>query len=195
MLRKIRHFTNMGHSRAMQCMNMLLQEVRCTGKTWSRCVKKCESALSRLPSVENHCSTIEGLRQKISYLMIKKLKMFLALREGGKEDFPTATYSPQHNHLCQTLVQTSMEIYHNDYRLLRSEVEGIHTVCLDKYPSVIYSADETSTIERFERQPLPDYIRWVNTSELHYLSLENQLGGISLLNGIWRLFTWKWGST
>ena len=31
--------------------------------------------------------------------------MFLALSEGGKEDFPTATYSPQHKHLCQTLVR------------------------------------------------------------------------------------------
>ena len=118
----------------------------------------------------------------------KNLKMFLALSEDGKEDFPTATYLPQHNHLFQTLVHTwNLDTdfhgsYHNDYWLLRNEVEGIHTAWLDKYTSVIYSADETSTIERFERQPLPDYIRWVNTSELHYLSLENQL---KINTGVW----------
>ena len=47
----------------------------------------------------------------------------------------------------------------------------MHTHCLvDKYTSVIYLADETNTIERFEMQPLPDCIRWVNTSEPNYLS-------------------------
>ena len=45
------------------------------------------------------------------------MKKSLALSEDGKEDFPTATYSPQHNHLFQTLVyipgtltQTSMGV-------------------------------------------------------------------------------------
>ena len=116
------------------------------------------------------------------------MKKSLALSEDGKEDFPTATYSPQHNHLFQTLVHTwnfdtdFHGSYHNDYWLLRNEVEGIHTAWLDKYTSVINSAAETSTIEHFERQPLPDYIRWVNTSELHYLSLENQL---KINTGVW----------
>ena len=86
------------------------------------------------------------------------MKKSLALSEDGKEDFPTATYSPQHNHLFQTLVHTwnfdtdFHGSYHNDYWLLRNEVEGIHTAWLDKYTSVINSAAETSIYHRAFRE-------------------------------------------
>ena len=58
----------------------------------------------------------------------------------------------------------------------------MHTAWFGKYTSVIYSADDTSTIERFERQPLPDYLRWISTCELHYLNIKNRF---KLNRGVW----------
>ena len=46
---------------------------------------------------------------------------------------------------------------------------------------MLYSVDETCIVERFERQPLPDYLIWIDTSDLHYLSIER----LKLNIGVW----------
>ena len=40
----------------------------------------------------------------------------------------------------------------------------------------IYSADDRNgKIERFLPQPIPDYVRWFETEELHYLSIKRTM--------------------
>ena len=51
----------------------------------------------------------------------------------------------------------------------------------DKYTTVIYSPKQLS-IPRREIQPLPDYKRWLKTSELHYMPYEERR---NLKSGPW----------
>ena len=45
----------------------------------------------------------------------------------------------------------------------------------------MYSISESNNCRRHELQPLPDYLRWPRTGELHYLPLEERC----LLEGYW----------
>ena len=62
--------------------------------------------------------------------------------------------------------------YSEDYSTLTSPT----TACIDKYSVSIFRKNEDwavgKPLERFNRQPLPDYKRWEETGELHYLSYE-----------------------
>lgn len=61
------------------------------------------------------------------------------------------------------------------YKALGNELmDGIRTAWLDKYTSSVYSMNESSNCRRQELQPLPDYLRWLKTGELHYLPLEER---------------------
>ena len=45
----------------------------------------------------------------------------------------------------------------------------------DKYTTIMYRGHgnwKSSNTERFHRQPLPDYLRWLDMGELHYLPYE-----------------------
>ena len=44
---------------------------------------------------------------------------------------------------------------------------------LDKYTTGLYSANED--VRSYELQPIPDYLQWFKTSQLHYLSLEERM--------------------
>ena len=55
----------------------------------------------------------------------------------------------------------------------------------DKYTTIIYRGNgkwQSPNAERFHRQPLSDYLRWLETEELHYLPYEMRA---SLDEGIW----------
>ena len=60
--------------------------------------------------------------------------------------------------------------YKDDYHYL----QDISKAWLDKYTTIIYSSDNPTPINEF-RQPIPDYIRWIETGgELHYFSFEDR---------------------
>ena len=77
--------------------------------------------------------------------------------------------------------------YLKDYQLLNNclpETE-VRTAWRDKYITAVYRIDEPdneSGLKRRELQPIPDYIRWLETKgELHYMPFEQ----LEMLNGIW----------
>jgi len=72
--------------------------------------------------------------------------------------------------------------YRKDYQSLHNElIEDVRTAWVDKYTAAIYTRDEDANCRRYELQPIPDYLRWYKTGELHYLPLEER----ALLSGPW----------
>ncbi len=77
--------------------------------------------------------------------------------------------------------------YLEDYRTSNNSLPGVNvrTAWTDKYITAVYRVDEQwneKELKRAEFQPIPDYIRWIETAgELHYLSLEH----LKLLDGSW----------
>ena len=105
------------------------------------------------------------------------LKAFSLLSDERKKEDET-TYEPVRNEVLEYLenvwhVDKNFKgCYSEDYSTLTSPT----TACIDKYSVSIFRKNEDWTIgkplERFDRQPLPDYKRWEETGELHYLSYE-----------------------
>ena len=64
--------------------------------------------------------------------------------------------------------------YGGDYNTL----ESTKTAVLDKYNTTIFRNDECwrgpNALERFDRQPLPDYKLWEEVKELHYIGYEER---------------------
>ena len=62
----------------------------------------------------------------------------------------------------------------DDYRTLKCN----KTACTDKYSTSVLREDESrrggKALERFDRQSLPDYKRWEDSGELHYMSYETR---------------------
>ena len=121
---------------------------------------------------------------------MEQAQSFLALSEQAKSQFTPLTYKPEQNKVLQDLhlfwnVDMQFEgSYMNDYKMIINEYSDEFRTCWsDKYTTVIYSylQDHDLTIRRHELQPLPDYIRWFKTGELHYLPLEER----ELLSGEW----------
>ena len=61
-----------------------------------------------------------------------------------------------------------------DYNTL----ESTKTAVLDKYNTTIFRNDECwrgpNALQRFDRQPLPDYKLWEEVKELHYIGYEER---------------------
>ena len=118
----------------------------------------------------------------------EELQTFLDLNEDGKEEFSPNRYSDKQGKIIETLSyiwgvdrQFSSK-YIDDYRAINNDlVEGTRIAWLDKYTTSIYSINEDSNCIRYELQPIPDYLRWLKTGELHYLPLEERY----LLKGEW----------
>ena len=115
-----------------------------------------------------------------------ELHTFLDLNEQGKMQFCPAKYTANGGEMLTTLhmlweVDEEFEgEYMRDYQTLHNELtEEGRTAWLDKYTTALYSAKED--VRRYELQPIPDYLRWFKTSELHYLPLEERM----LLLGPW----------
>lgn len=118
----------------------------------------------------------------------KELQQFLDLSEDNKELFTPESYSAAQNSILNNLHfiwganRPFTGTYLHDYRALRNDLmDGTRTAWLDKYTTSVYSTDGNSNCRRYELQPLPDYLRWFKTNELHYLPLEERC----LLNGYW----------
>ncbi|CAH3031611.1 unnamed protein product [Pocillopora meandrina] len=105
------------------------------------------------------------------------LKSFGLLSDERRREDDT-TYKPVKNDILEYLenvwcVEKNFKgCYSEDYRTLTS----LQTACIDKYSVSIYQENDDwrskEPLERFDRQPLPDYQRWIESGELHYLSYE-----------------------
>ncbi len=65
--------------------------------------------------------------------------------------------------------------YTNDYNLVNNELAQEPTAWNDKYQTTLWRPDNAWIGERQQRnklQPIPEYVRWFKTNELHYLTLE-----------------------
>ena len=120
-------------------------------------------------------------------LLMRGIESFLSLSEEGKSMFSPSTYSPQKGSILHTLafvLQVDREYkgdYITDYRTINNDLHtDKRTAWMDKYTSVLYSELDVEC-KRFELQPIPDYLRWLKTSELHYLPLEER----ALVVGPW----------
>ena len=103
------------------------------------------------------------------------LKSFSLLSDERRREDNT-TYGPVRNQILDYLenvwhVKKNFKgCYSEDYRTLTT------TACVDKYSVSVFRENEDWTswklLERFDRQPLPDYRRWEESDELHYLGYE-----------------------
>ena len=106
-----------------------------------------------------------------------QLKHFLALSEKRKiESFER--YFPNDNEVANILEHvwnadiTTEGSYKDDFQHINNTLESERTAWCDKYVAAVYTKDLTVEVKREELQPVPDYLRWCETTELHYLSLE-----------------------
>ena len=106
----------------------------------------------------------------------KAMRTFLKLSEQGKNEC-VEEYTASKCHLLKELcnewkIEESFKgNYIEDYNHLSNSLyDKRRTSWLTTYMAAIYSKLENSSIQRFEREPLPDYIRWLSTTELHYMS-------------------------
>ena len=115
---------------------------------------------------------------------------FLQMNEDSKITFQPAKYKVVQNNtdILQWLeIQWNIEPlfegeYLHDYLSIRNElVSHTRTAWTDKYTTSLYNPDDEVHCRRYELQPLPDYLRWVESNELHYLPLEER----SMYTGPW----------
>ena len=122
----------------------------------------------------------------------EQLKDFLALSEERKVlASPSVTkYETVKNYLYNNLIMSWQlsdkftSSYIDDYNLLNNKLVGSKTCHVDKYTTCLISPEfimETSSLVT-NIQPLPDFLRWVRTLELHYMPLIERQG---LENGVW----------
>ena len=128
----------------------------------------------------------------------ENLKIFLTLNEDQKELYLHQTYSPKRNKLFQELiilwdVDADFEgNYMNDYAVLMNKVPNVKTAWKDKYTTAIYTPNLNVLCDRSEKQPLPDYPRWIQTKQLHFLSIEERLEvgfGVCMGSNQWAVYS------
>ena len=117
----------------------------------------------------------------------KQLHTFLGLTEEGKSLFSPSSYSVIQGSILRCIalywkLDTNFQgDYMNDYKLINNALlDGVRTSWTDKYTTSLYSLDDIQC-RRYELQPIPDYLRWFRTGELHYLAMEER----ALLRGPW----------
>jgi hypothetical protein len=94
----------------------------------------------------------------------------------------TSTYKPVHHDTLDTLICTwdvdpdFIGSYIDDYKHLQNaSLDDKRTAWLTPYMATIYSPDPSAGTERYERQPVPDFIRWLETGEMHYLCSDQRI--------------------
>lgn len=106
----------------------------------------------------------------------ESLKSFCLLSDKQKEEDETK-YHCNHNNSLKYLetvwcVQTNfLGSYRADYNTLTK------FSFKDKYSTTVFREDNNwrgGKLERFDRQPLPDYKRWLETGELYYMPYEER---------------------
>ena len=115
------------------------------------------------------------------------LHTFLSLTEEMKQNFSDDNYGTSNNRELLDVLTCAWGIdteycgsYRHDYSIIYNDASRRRTCWKDKYTTVIYS--DLYAKAHYEIQPLPDYIRWSKSSELHYLPLNERK---HLENGPW----------
>ena len=119
-----------------------------------------------------------GSKENFIFCDEEELKAFMLLSDERKKEDRTP-YQPNSNKILSYLENTwsirkdFKSTYGEDYCTLNST----ETACLDKYSTTIFRETERAcegvkSVERFDRQPLPDYHRWKSHGDLHYLTFE-----------------------
>lgn len=116
-----------------------------------------------------------GSEEKFIFRDEEGLKLFSLLSDERKNEDETK-YRPNNNDMLAYLenvwgVQKNfIGSYSEDYHTLKC----VKTACTDKYSTSIFRQNESwkggKALERFDRQPLPDFKRWEESGELHYMS-------------------------
>ncbi|XP_066915452.1 uncharacterized protein [Clytia hemisphaerica] len=125
-------------------------------------------------------STFRGIKDE-EYVFDdeEKLRQFLLLSEEGKAECDWS-YMPKDVPLNTAMTLTwnangsTERRYIDDYKYLTSsQPSQPRTNWMDKYSCVVYrESDQDGKLDRFQPQPIPDFLRWFETEELHYLSIE-----------------------
>ena len=113
----------------------------------------------------------------------KVLQTFLSLNEEGKMQFALSKYAATAGeildvlHFCWEVDEHFQGDYIRDYKTLHNNLsEDVTQPGLTSIPLLC-----DITCRRYELQPIPDYLRWFKTGELHYLPLEER----AILSGAW----------
>ena len=135
-----------------------------------------------------------GVADKMIFDDEERLHTFLSFSEENKQECKW-TYNPIHNDITKTLsvvwnvdTQNFTGQYTNDYKLVNNELAQVQTAWNDKYQTTLWRPDNTWIGEQQERnklQPIPDYVRWLKTSEFHYLTLERNSRITRSVQGRW----------
>ena len=105
-----------------------------------------------------------------------KLKEFLDLNEECKIDCEW-TYKPLKNEYFDALVQTwninekYTGKYADEYKIISNHT-GARTANKDQYGTMLQQVDTSGINGDIILQPIPDYICWMHSQNLHYLSYE-----------------------
>ena len=107
-----------------------------------------------------------------------QLTKFLSLSEENKPQYSPMSYQAnssnklvQYLHYMWNVPLHFSGSYLQDHQLIYNELIEQRTSWRGKYVAAFYSPTDSIT-KRYELQPLPDYIRWMKTGELHYLPFE-----------------------
>ena len=127
-------------------------------------------------------------QEKWVFLDEKEVQAFLTMNEEAKLTYSPSTYSVVQGSTPQTIcfywnLDRQFEgQYIGDYKHINNLLfDDKRTSWLDQYTTSVYSIGDVEC-KQYELQPVPDYLRWYKTGELHYLPLEER----TLLNkGPW----------
>ena len=149
-------------------------------KTWSPWPTRLSTTLGRVSITKSLSSVSKELVKKTTLFLRDEdeLKSLSLLSEERKKEDRT-TYQASTGEKLRYLenvwsVKKNFSgTYGEDYNTLTSS----KTAFTGNYSTLIFRADECwrgKPLERFDRQPLPDFKFWEITGELHYMSFEER---------------------
>ena len=125
------------------------------------------------------CFRGTGSEEKFILRDEEDLKSFGLLSDGRKEKDESNYQAINNDKLAYlenvwAVKRNFTGSYSDDYRTLKCN----KTACTDKYSTSVLREDESwrgeKALEQFDRQSLPDYKRWEDSGELHYMSYETR---------------------
>ena len=145
--------------------------------------KEVRQCLNKVQFGGKPCSVIRGIVEENNFIFNDEgeLLTFLAKTEDLKNG-DMQQYEPVKNTLWEELTllwkldPNFVGTYSNDYQMLENSFneEGERTCWSDKYSTTFFNPEyEQWGTEMFTPQPIPAYVRWLDTGgELHYLPIE-----------------------
>ena len=113
------------------------------------------------------------------------LHNLMGLNEERKREVTDKTYEIVKNEIAEEvniIWGTDLNFkgsYTSDYKIISNELQDEAICWSDKYTTVLQLPTPASTQHL---QPIPDYIRWINTCEFHYMPWQERK---ALESGVW----------